>query len=125
MKTLSLINILAIFLLNEHKNVIRRQYLRKISWESRQIISKKVRKSKWDSFNEFVNILREYVENDYYGGFEVKIEDGRIVDSKDWRRRKYKKDDDNEQIIITSKHILKQAIKAKSLRPNLHEDWNS
>ncbi len=64
------------------------------TWENRQIINKKDKKSKWDSFNDFVNILREYVENDYYGGFEVKIEEGRIVDSKDWRRRKYKKDDD-------------------------------
>ncbi len=63
-------------------------------------------KSKWDSFNDFVNILREYVENDYYGGFEVKIEDGRIVDSKDWRRRKYKKDVGYEQISIASKHTL-------------------
>ena len=78
----------------DHEDVIRRQYLREISWENRQIIiNKKDKKSKWDSFNEFVNILREYVENDYYGGFEVKIEEGRIVDSKDWRRRKYKKDD--------------------------------
>ncbi len=59
---------------------------------NRQIINKKCTKSKWDSFNEFVNILREYVENDYYGGFEVKIEDGRIVDSKDCRRRNYDKD---------------------------------
>jgi len=64
--------------------------------ENRQIINKKGTKSKWDSFNEFVIILKEYVENDYYGGFEVKIEDGRIVDSKDWRRRKYKKDVDYE-----------------------------
>ena len=62
--------------------------------EIRQIINKKGSKSKWDSFDKFVNILREYVENDYYGGFEVKIEEGRIVDSKDWRRRKYKEDDD-------------------------------
>ncbi len=74
---------------------MRRQYLREICWENRQIIAnKKDINSKWDSFNEFVNILREYVENDYYGGFEVKIEDGRIVDSKDWRRRKYNKNDD-------------------------------
>ncbi len=93
MKTLSLSNILAMCLLNI-KNVIRRQYLREISWGNRQIINKKEIKSKWDSFNKFVNILREYVENDYYGGFKVKIEEGRIVDSKDWRRRKYKKDDD-------------------------------
>ncbi len=57
------------------------------------MINKKERESKWDSFNEFVSILREYVENDYYGGFEAKIEEGRIVDSKDWRRRKYNKDD--------------------------------
>ena len=62
--------------------------------EIRQIINKKDSKSKWDSFDKFVNILRKYVENDYYGGFEVKIEEGRIVDSKDWRRRKYKEDDD-------------------------------
>ena len=51
-------------------------------------------KSKWDSFDRFVNILREYVENEYFGGFEVKIEEGKIVDSKDWRRRKYQKNDD-------------------------------
>ena len=62
--------------------------------EIRQIINKKDSKSKWDSFDKFVNVLRNYVENDYYGGFEVKIEEGRIVDSKDWRRRKYKEDDD-------------------------------
>ncbi len=62
--------------------------------EKIQIINKKDKRSKWDSFDKFVNILREYVENDYYGGFEGKIEDGKIVDSKDWRRRKYKRDDD-------------------------------
>ncbi len=45
--------------------------------------------SKWDNFNKFVEIIREYVEKDYYGGFEGKIEEGKIVDSKDWRRRKY------------------------------------
>ncbi len=48
--------------------------------------------SKWDSFDKFVEVIREYVENDYYGWFEVKIEDGKIVDSKDWRRRKYQED---------------------------------
>ncbi len=47
------------------------------------------RESKWDSFDKFVEIISEYVENDYYGGFEGKIEKGKIVDSKDWRRRKY------------------------------------
>jgi hypothetical protein len=47
------------------------------------------RESKWDNFNKFVEIIREYVEKDYYGGFEGKIEEGKIVDSKDWRRRKY------------------------------------
>ncbi len=50
--------------------------------------------SKWDSFDKFVEIIREYVEKDYYGGFEGKVEGGKIVDSKDWRRRKYKKKDD-------------------------------
>ncbi len=50
-------------------------------------------KSKWDCFNKFVSVLKEFVENGYYGGFEVKIEDGRIVDSKDWRRRKYNKNE--------------------------------
>ncbi len=45
--------------------------------------------SKWDNFNKFVEIIREYVEKDYYGRFEGKIEEGKIVDSKDWRRRKY------------------------------------
>ena len=53
------------------------------------MVRKKDRESKWGSFNKFVEILREYVENDYYGGFEGKIEEGKIVDSKDWRRRKY------------------------------------
>ena len=62
--------------------------------EIRQIINKNNSKSKWDSFDKFVNIVRGYVENDYYGGFEGKIEEGKIVDSKDWRRRKYKEDDD-------------------------------
>ncbi len=57
------------------------------------MIRKFNRESKWDSFNKFVEIIREYVENDYYGGFEVKIEEGKIVDSKDWRRRKYQEDD--------------------------------
>ena len=50
------------------------------------------KESKWDSFDKFVEVIREYVENDYYGGFEVKIEQGKIVDSKDWRRRKYQED---------------------------------
>ncbi len=50
------------------------------------------KESKWDSFDKFVEVIREYVENDYYGGFEVKIEAGKIVDSKDWRRRKYQED---------------------------------
>ncbi len=58
------------------------------------MVRKEDRKSKWDSFDKFVNILREYVENEYFGGFEVKIEEGKIVDSKDWRRRKYQKNDD-------------------------------
>ncbi len=57
--------------------------------EQRKMVRKKDRESKWDSFNKFVGILREYVENEYYGGFEGKIEEGKIVDSKDWRRRKY------------------------------------
>ncbi len=57
------------------------------------MINNRDRESKWDSFNKFVKIVREFIENDYYGGFEVKIEDGRIVDSKDWRRRKYNKGD--------------------------------
>ncbi len=58
------------------------------------MVRKKDRESKWDSFNKFVEILREYVENEYYVGFEGKIEEGKIVDSKDWRRRKYKIVDD-------------------------------
>ncbi len=53
------------------------------------MVRKYNKESKWDSFNKFVEVIREYVENDYYGGFEVKIEQGKIVDSKDWRRRKY------------------------------------
>jgi hypothetical protein len=57
------------------------------------MIKKYNRESKWESFDKFVEIIREYVENDYYGGFEVKIEEGKIVDSKDWRRRKYQEDD--------------------------------
>ncbi|MEE9260421.1 MAG: hypothetical protein V3U40_04855 [Candidatus Scalindua sediminis] len=57
------------------------------------MIKKHNRESKWESFDKFVEIIREYVENDYYGGFEVKIEEGKIVDSKDWRRRKYQEDD--------------------------------
>ncbi len=56
------------------------------------MIKKYNRESKWESFDKFVEIIREYVENDYYGGFEVKIEEGKIVDSKDWRRRKYQED---------------------------------
>jgi hypothetical protein len=58
------------------------------------MVRKKDRESKWDSFDKFVNILREYIENEYYGGFEGKIEGGKIVDSKDWRRRKYQNKDD-------------------------------
>ncbi len=57
------------------------------------MVRKYNREAKWDSFDKFVEVIREYVENDYYGGFEVKIEEGKIVDSKDWRRRKYQKDD--------------------------------
>ncbi len=64
-------------------------YMRKIKLEDREINKTQDRKSKWESFEQFVSILREYVENDYYGGFEGKIENGKIVDSKDWRRRKY------------------------------------
>jgi hypothetical protein len=56
------------------------------------MVRKYNRESKWDSFDKFVEVIREYVENDYYGGFEVKIEEGKIVDSKDWRRRKYQED---------------------------------
>jgi hypothetical protein len=56
------------------------------------MVRKYNRESKWDSFDKFIEIIREYVENDYYGGFEVKIEEGKIVDSKDWRRRKYQED---------------------------------
>ncbi len=56
------------------------------------MVRKYTRESKWDSFDKFVEVIREYVENDYYGGFEVKIEQGKIVDSKDWRRRKYQED---------------------------------
>ncbi len=58
------------------------------------MVRKKDIESKWDRFDKFVKILREYVENEYYGGFEGKIEEGKIVDSKDWRRRKYQKHDD-------------------------------
>ena len=57
------------------------------------MVRKYNKESKWDSFDKFVEVIREYVENDYYGGFEVKIEQGKIVDSKDWRRRKYQEDD--------------------------------
>jgi hypothetical protein len=56
------------------------------------MVRKYNKESKWDSFDKFVEVIREYVENDYYGGFEVKIEEGKIVDSKDWRRRKYQED---------------------------------
>ena len=34
------------------------------------------------------------MENEYYGGLECKIEKGKIVDSKDWRRRKFRKKED-------------------------------
>ena len=57
--------------------------------EARKINNKDDRISKWDSFDKFVSILREYIEKDYYGGFEGKIEKGEIVDSKDLRRRNY------------------------------------
>ncbi len=57
--------------------------------EARKINKREGRISKWESFDKFISILREYIENDYYGGFEGKIEKGEIVDSKDWRRRKY------------------------------------
>ena len=60
--------------------------------EVRKINKKEDRKSKWDSLDKFVSILRECVENEYYGGFEGKIEKGKIVDSKDLRRRKYQGD---------------------------------
>ncbi len=42
-------------------------------------------------FQQICKRLKEFVENGYYGGFEGKIEDGRIDDSKDCRRRKYDK----------------------------------
>lgn len=64
----------------------------KLYYGDEQIISKKDKESKWDSFDEFVSILKEYVDNEYFGGIECKIEKGNIVDSKDWKRRKYKKD---------------------------------
>ena len=80
-------------ILHSQRRFLTGKYSRKkIYYGDRQIISKKIEKSKWDSFDEFVNILKEYVDNEYYGGFECKIEKGNIVDSKDWRRRKYKKD---------------------------------
>ena len=44
--------------------------------EARKINNKDDRISKWDSFDKFVSILREYIEKDYYGGFEGKIEKG-------------------------------------------------
>jgi hypothetical protein len=59
----------------------------------RKINKKEDRKSKWDDFDKFVSIVREYVENEYYGGFECKIEKGIIIYSKDWRNRKYQNDD--------------------------------
>ncbi len=65
------------------------------------MVRKNNRESKWDSFDKFVEIIREYVENDYYGGFEGKVERGKIVDSKDWRRRKYQKDDVKKKFIVT------------------------
>ncbi len=74
---------------------------------SQKINKKEEKKSKWDNFEEFVNILREYVENDYYGGFEGKIENGKIVDSKDWRRRKYKNNGKEQVSIYHRKHNLK------------------
>jgi hypothetical protein len=57
-----------------------------------KINKKEDKESKWESFDKFVSILREYVEKEHYGGFEGKIENGKIVDSKDWRRRKYQND---------------------------------
>ena len=60
--------------------------------EVRKINKKEDRKSKWDSLDKFVSILRECVENEYYGGFEGKIEKATIVDSNDLRRRKYQND---------------------------------
>ena len=62
----------------------------------RKISNKKTSESKWDNFDEFVNIIKEYVDNEYYGGFECKIEKGLIVDSKDWRRRKFGDQDDKK-----------------------------
>ncbi len=53
------------------------------------MVRKNNRESKWDSLDHCVEIIREDVEKDYYGGFEGKVEWGKIVDSKDWRRRKY------------------------------------
>ena len=67
-------------------------YKRKTLLEVRKINKKKDRKSKCDSLDKFVSILRECVESEYYGGFEGKIEKGKIVDSKDLRRRKYQND---------------------------------
>ncbi len=67
-------------------------YKRKTLLEVRKINKKEDRKSKCDSLDKFVSILRECVENEYYEGFEGKIEKGKIVDSKDLRRRKYKND---------------------------------
>jgi hypothetical protein len=63
---------------------------------NRHSSNKNNKKSKWDSFDEFVSILREYIENEYYGGLECKIEKGKIVDSKDWRKRKFRGKDDQK-----------------------------
>ncbi len=41
--------------------------------EARKINMKEDRKSKWDSLDKFVGILRECVENEYYEGFESMI----------------------------------------------------
>ena len=49
-------------------------YKRKTLLEVRKINKKEDRKSKCDSLDKFVSILRECVENEYYGGFEGKIE---------------------------------------------------
>ncbi len=68
-----------------------------ILWR-KKISSKKERESKRDRFDEFVNIIKEYVDNEYYDGFECKIEKGLIVDSKDWRKKKYKDKEDRKWI---------------------------
>ena len=44
-------------------------YVRKIFFmEMEKLVVKRHRESKWDSFDEFVNIIRDYVDNEYYGG---------------------------------------------------------